>query len=246
MDQWFTTFFDGLAHDFWEAAVPAEVTAAEVAYLQRSLGLGPGRRVLDVPCGRGRHALALARAGVDVVGVDISEDAVGPLRRRAAEERLAIEVHRADMRRLGVIGEVDGAYALGNSVGYFGVDGIADFFAAVAGAVRPGGRFVVDTSMVAESLLPQLGLERSHEAGGITMTDEDRYDVRTSCVFTTVSFERAGAATTRQMSHCVVTSGHLVRLLSQAGFEAEALHGDTDGTAFGVGSPRLLVVARRT
>ena len=37
------------------------------------LGLAPGMRVLDVGCGPGRHAHALARAGVEVVGVDISE-----------------------------------------------------------------------------------------------------------------------------------------------------------------------------
>ena len=48
-------------------------TEQEVAYLVDVLGLGPGSRVLDVGCGPGRHAYALAARGIDVVGVDISE-----------------------------------------------------------------------------------------------------------------------------------------------------------------------------
>ncbi len=30
MGEWFTTFFDSLVNDFWDAAMPAEATAAEV------------------------------------------------------------------------------------------------------------------------------------------------------------------------------------------------------------------------
>src|SRR3954470_8636255 len=48
-------------------------TEQEVDFLVGQLGLEPGARVLDVGCGPGRHALALARRGIEVVGVDISE-----------------------------------------------------------------------------------------------------------------------------------------------------------------------------
>ena len=47
-------------------------TEQEVAFLVEHLGLEPGMRVLDVGCGPGRHARALAERGIDVVGVDIS------------------------------------------------------------------------------------------------------------------------------------------------------------------------------
>ena len=43
--------------------VPPEYTRDELDFLERELGLaGPGR-LLDLPCGAGRHALELARRG---------------------------------------------------------------------------------------------------------------------------------------------------------------------------------------
>lgn len=47
-------------------------TEQEVEFLVDALGLQPGQRVLDVGCGPGRHAHALARRGIEVVGVDIT------------------------------------------------------------------------------------------------------------------------------------------------------------------------------
>lgn len=47
-------------------------TEQEVGFLVEHLDLQPGMRVLDVGCGPGRHARALAERGIEVVGVDIS------------------------------------------------------------------------------------------------------------------------------------------------------------------------------
>ena len=244
MAEWFTTFFDRLVNDFWDAAMPPEATAAEVDYLRRTFAIGVGSTVLDVPCGRGRHALALARHGVRVTGVDLSVDAVDELRRRAAASGLEVEVKVADMRDLD-LGPFDAAYSFGNSLGYFDPLGIERFLAGVTRALRPGGRFVLDTHMVAEALLPQLEPESTYTAGGITMSDVNRYDPRESRLDTTVTFQRDGEVVSREMSVWVLTSGELVRLVTGSGFEVEALHGDLDGSPFELGSSRLLLVARR-
>ncbi|HET8729358.1 MAG TPA: hypothetical protein VFO41_17795, partial [Alphaproteobacteria bacterium] len=66
---WYEAFFDGLALELWRQAMPPKVTAAEARAIRRWLGLRRGARVLDVPCGNGRLALALARQGWEVTGI---------------------------------------------------------------------------------------------------------------------------------------------------------------------------------
>ena len=61
--EWFESFFEGPAVEFWVGAVAAMPTAGECDFLEHALGLKAGARVLDVPCGNGRHSLELALRG---------------------------------------------------------------------------------------------------------------------------------------------------------------------------------------
>jgi ubiquinone/menaquinone biosynthesis C-methylase UbiE len=53
--------------------------------------LAPGRRLLDVGCGAGREAIGFARAGIEVVGIDVAPTMVELARERATQAGLAIE-----------------------------------------------------------------------------------------------------------------------------------------------------------
>lgn len=68
---WYLTFF---GEDFWAVAdheYTPERTAAETGYLAAVLDASaPGRRVLDLGCGTGRHAVALAAREFSVTGAD--------------------------------------------------------------------------------------------------------------------------------------------------------------------------------
>ena len=83
-------------------------TTADPLLIQAAEMLPPGR-ALDLACGRGRHALYLARLGWHVTAVDSSSAAIGLLRARSAG--LAIDVHRADLER-GEFAIAPGAYHL--------------------------------------------------------------------------------------------------------------------------------------
>jgi cyclopropane fatty-acyl-phospholipid synthase-like methyltransferase len=54
--------------------VTPEQTRAEVDFLVKLLGGAPKARVLDVPCGNGRHSLELAARGRRMTGVDLAEE----------------------------------------------------------------------------------------------------------------------------------------------------------------------------
>ncbi len=69
---WCETFFDGLALELWRAAVTPETTRQEAAFILAQLKPAPGARLLDVPCGNGRHSIEIAKLGYHVTGLDIS------------------------------------------------------------------------------------------------------------------------------------------------------------------------------
>ena len=76
---------------------PSEFLCKELPRLARH---SAGRAVLDLACGRGRHALAVARAGLRTVGFDRNRAALRELQGRAAAEELPVLAVAADLETL--------------------------------------------------------------------------------------------------------------------------------------------------
>jgi ubiquinone/menaquinone biosynthesis C-methylase UbiE len=79
-----------MAGDFGQIAKLLEPTAAD--FIDR-LHLKPGAALLDVACGTGNLAIPAARAGANVIGVDIASNLIEQARKRAAQEGLANRAH---------------------------------------------------------------------------------------------------------------------------------------------------------
>jgi SAM-dependent methyltransferase len=118
-------------------------TEQEVEFLVGVLGLHTGMRVLDAGCGPGRHALALARRGIDVVGVDLSPEFVALARDAAAG--LPVEFREGDVRTLDERDAYDAVICL--CQGGFGLLGGGDdelgVIERLAAALRVGGRLAL-------------------------------------------------------------------------------------------------------
>jgi SAM-dependent methyltransferase len=57
----------------------------------------PGSRVLDLACGTGRHAIAAAQLGADVVAVDRDSDTLASAREFAAQAGVRVDWQQADL-----------------------------------------------------------------------------------------------------------------------------------------------------
>nr|AXL05822.1 class I SAM-dependent methyltransferase [uncultured bacterium] len=246
LSAWYADFFTELPNAFWRAAVPPEMTVAEVDFITRVGGLDRGARVLDVPCGSGRHTLELARRGCRVTGLDVSEEAVDHARGAAAAERLRVDLRVGDMRTLPTDIRVDAAVCMGNAFGYLDHAGTRKFLADLAGLVMPGGTLVLDYGFVAETLLPHLQLEEPPMTiGGVEAVSVNEYDTTNSRWITRFTFRRGDEEHHGTSVQHVYTCAEVTRLVTEAGFTRITLYGDTDETPFHLGSPRLLLVADR-
>jgi SAM-dependent methyltransferase len=245
LSTWYVDFFTELPNAWWRAAIPPEVTSDEVDFLVRFAGLRPGSRVLDVPCGSGRHTLELARRGCRVTGLDVSAEAIAHARSAAAAEDLEVDLRLGDMRALPTDSDVDAAVCLGNSFGYLEHSGTKEFLAGVARLLPSGGALVLDYGFVAESLLPNRTEEIPMSFGGVEAVQVDEYDTANSRLLTAFTFRRGTEVHRGTSVQHVYTAAEVTRLVTEAGFTGIQRYGDITGAPYRLGSGRLLLVARR-
>ena len=134
----------GSVADTWSGASYeriAETFAAIHDRVVEALGLGPGTRVLDVACGTGGVALRAARAGADVVGIDISADQLAKARRAAEAEGLNVRLDEGDCEEL-PYGDAE-FDAVASAFGAIFAPDHARTAGELARVCRPGGRLAL-------------------------------------------------------------------------------------------------------
>lgn len=242
---WYQTFFDGLATRSWQQALPASLTEAEVQFILEKTALTPGTRILDVPCGFGRHALALAERGYAVTGVDISETYIRGLSAEVATRNLPVRLIQGDALRVDLGGPYDAVICMGNSFGYAPESAMRRFLRRLGAATKPGGRLVLNTGVLAETLLPNLKASAEYQTGDVTMRIRNRYHPLESVLETSMTFVRGDETEEKTAFHHVFSLAEVTRLLKAAGFNLNAAYGGPDGKPYAVGDYAYLVAQRR-
>jgi SAM-dependent methyltransferase len=216
---WWENFFEGVAVSMWLQAMAPEHTSREADILEEKLVVAAGAELLDVPCGGGRLSLALAERGYRMTGVDWSPEFLAHGRASEGGPRVTWE-HR-DMRDLPWPERFDGAFCVGNSFGYLDDEGNADFLRAVRKALKPGARFILETPMVLENLLPHIHDRAWWKVGDIHLLVQNRYDHERSRLEIDYTFVSNGRVDTRHGSHRAYSFRELVQLIEGVGFSVD-------------------------
>lgn len=116
---WWATYFDTQYLREYDPLFTLERDRQEVSRLIELLALPDGSRILDVPCGQGRHAHLLAEAGYDVDGLDYSQTLLDLATQRGTGATLRYV--QGDMRKLPGrwTGRFDAVVNLFTSFGFF-------------------------------------------------------------------------------------------------------------------------------
>lgn len=240
---WTQTFFSGFIVEA-QRQFPQQ-TATEADFLQQALGLKPGDRVLDVPCGNGRLANELAARGFAATGVDINSDILQDARREAGARGLASEFQKRDMRDLPWANHFDGAFCFGNSFSYFNDEQNLQFLKAVLSALKPGGRFALETHFVAETIFTGLHAKRWYPFGDLYFLHDTSYDPPTGTITSTYTLIRGGQIEEKKAVYQVYTFRELMRLVEAAGFGAIETFGTLTREPVRLGSPGVWLIGRR-
>lgn len=113
---WFEDWFDTAYYKELYKKRDEEEASMFIEPLVRHLQLPTGSKILDVACGRGRHALALNQMGFDVTGIDLSFSKIMENQRLNSD---SLNFFRHDMRHIFRVNYFDCVLNLFTSFGYF-------------------------------------------------------------------------------------------------------------------------------
>lgn len=247
MAEWYEELFDDRYLAFYEGLVAVAPADIEAEFIDQALALEPGSRVLDLGCGFGRHAVALARLGHRVTGVDLSARLLEHADALARELALDVTWVRRDMRELDGLGPFDACVCLYTVLGYFNDAGNARVLSGVRDVLAPGGRLVLDLSNPLAVLGGAVGrLWRETPAG--VARESARYEpVEGRLVSERTLFRSDGTRVELPVSSVrLYAPSEIARLLDAAGFDMEQLHGALRDEAFDwAHSIKQVWVARR-
>ncbi|MBI3751805.1 MAG: class I SAM-dependent methyltransferase [Chloroflexi bacterium] len=232
--------------------------------LYLALAARAGGPIVELAVGTGRVAVALARAGHAIVGIDRDPAMLARARTRAAHEGLGagrLELVEADV--LDPRASDAGSYRLAilalNSLLLFADRSLQErVIAVMATLVAPGGLVAIDAWQPQPFDLVRLDgrlslewLREDPETGReVSKTASGWYDAATRVVTLTTIFDEAepgGAPVrwTRVDRMRLAAADELVAWAGAAGLEVEQLGGDYELAPYGSGSERAIVVARR-
>jgi SAM-dependent methyltransferase len=244
---WWETFF---SEDYLRSVIPpspAQVSK-QCDFILASLGLERGSTILDVGCGLGLHAVELTVRGYLVVGLDLSL----PMVTRAAEEAqyrgLKINFLHADIRQIEFDGAFDAVICMGTTFGFFDDESNRDVLSRLHGALKPGGKLLLDVVNRDFAIRSQPNLIWFQGDECVCMEESEFNYVTSRLYVKRTVMQEDGRQSGSEYSVRLYSLHELNALLYQEGFRVLEVSGQeaTRGIFFGMHAPRVLLLAMRT
>ncbi len=221
-----------------------EEEAREAIDLVRNVAHIPaGAHILDLACGYGRHALALAEAGYQVTGLDGSSSLIKRAEQVYPHPNVTYAV--GDMRGPFPHAPYDAIVNFFTSFGYFDTtDEDAKVLSAVHDHLSRGGQFIMDFFNAAH-VVRHLEHESMSFVENATIFQDrhiaDGFVHKHITINVPCSHELEFDERVRLYTH-----DELVGLITAAGLVVDHVLGDYDGSAFDVNtSKRCIIIARK-
>ncbi len=241
----FSAFYDALTENVDYAG-----WASYLLDLFEKYGKKP-QLLLDLACGTGALSLEMLSRGVDVIGVDGSEDMLSEAGEKAAAFGERWMLLCQDMRQLDLFGTVDGAVCMLDSINHLTktVD-VAEVFRRLGLFIEKDGLFIFDvnTPYKHETVLGDTAF--TYEEDGFFCAWQNHYMPHTKEVDIELNFfveeENGYERYTEYIRERAYTEKTLRRLLNETGFEVLAVYGERTTEAPKADEQRMVFVAKNT
>ena len=217
--EWWRDYFGDDFFDLHVDLFPEELSRREVAGMLELLQVPVGGRILDVPCGWGRHSVLLAESGYRVIGSDLS----WPLLRRASAVNgpgpssfIAADIRMQPLRA----GSFDAVINVFTSLGLFLDD--AEDLRALREAhrlLKDGGRFLLESMHRDDVVADYAEKDKWLLPDGTEVRVRRRFDAVQGISYEKLRWRRGKEKGEKQHALRLRTAGEIDRLLRAVGFE---------------------------
>jgi len=229
---------------FYRDFLTQERLKKEINFLVKYAELNQPLEILDLACGHGRHANALAQLGHKVTGIDITDGFLKLAKKEAAQLNVDVKFIHRDMREIDYVNAFERVFALFTAIGYFDDEQNEKVFRNIFNALKPNGIFCFDShnrDTFMTYYLPSSVVERE----GNFMIDERKFDsiLGHSVTKRTVIYHQSMKSF--QFSVRFYNPTEIIKLFKQIGFSGVEFYENWEGEPLGQGAKRMVVIARK-
>ena len=257
---WYVRFFKRDYLRIYGHTLHQDRTELETQFAIHALEIEPHSTVLDLCCGQGRHSIALAKTGLKVIGVDLSEEMLEIARSQAAKIRPSpvnggngvgegdICFHHADMRQLPdqFQGRFDAVINMFTSFGYLeSEDDDQQVLHQIAKSLKPGGKLLMDLLNREWVIINNEEYDWHRHQDGRIVLERRQLNLQTSTNHLTYT-EILPDGSRREMSDLqmrLYSLTELVKMLATAGLTLKKVYGGFRGEDYSVNTRRMIIVA---
>jgi 2-polyprenyl-3-methyl-5-hydroxy-6-metoxy-1,4-benzoquinol methylase len=239
-------YFDGYYKQIWKAIIPEELTVKETDFIASYFQLAKGSKVLDLMCGYGRHALALARKGVEVTAVDNLADYINELKTGAEKEGLPVNALQHDVTSFSATDKYDLVMCMGNSLNFFDEADTVQILSSAAACLKPGGHLLLNSWSVAEIAFKNFKEKSWSEVNGLKFLTDSKllfHPTRIETESTIIGPD--GATEIKKGVDYIFSINEMEAMINKSGLQLKELYSIPGRKKFTVGEPRIYIVAQK-
>jgi len=244
MRPWYKDFFDEFYLRSYKNIVNKKRTLKEVNFVEKTLKLQKGARILDLCCGNGRHAIELAKRGYVVTAQDLNKDFLKLAAREAKKENVQIRFVCKDMRDIPFQNEFGAIFNIFTSFGYL-ESSEEDFkvIQQVAKALKTGGKFLLDIRN-RDWILANFQYKDWRIVDGLIVLEERYFDSFSGKVITQVIYiEKGKIKKTTEHSARLYNLPEINEMLKKVGLEIQKVYGGLDFEEYTAKSQRMIILS---
>jgi 2-polyprenyl-3-methyl-5-hydroxy-6-metoxy-1,4-benzoquinol methylase len=240
------SYFDGYYKEIWRAMIPEELTTKEVDFMLPYFNLQPGSKVLDLMCGYGRHAIALAKKGISVIAVDNLSDYINEIKQVAEKENLSIKPVKSSVMDYKTDETFDLVLCMGNSLNFFNADNIVQILSNISSYLKADGHLLLNTWSLAEIAIKQFKEKTWSYAGNLKFLVDSKYLFHPTRIETESTIIAPDGKTENKTGIDYIFSvSEMETMLNKSGLVMKEIYSIPGRKKFALGETRAYIIAAR-